>query len=31
MMQELSRYWGSDYDWGKCEAELNALPNFITS
>src|SRR5450631_4095554 len=30
MMQELARYWGSDYDWGRCEAKLNALPNFIT-
>ena len=30
MMQELLRYWGSDYDWRKCEAKLNALPNFIT-
>ena len=30
MMQELARYWGTDYDWGKCEAKLNALPNFMT-
>jgi pimeloyl-ACP methyl ester carboxylesterase len=30
MMQELARYWGTDYDWGKCESKLNALPNFIT-
>jgi pimeloyl-ACP methyl ester carboxylesterase len=30
MMQELARYWGTDYDWRKCEAKLNALPNFIT-
>jgi pimeloyl-ACP methyl ester carboxylesterase len=30
MMQELARYWGTDYDWRACEAELNALPNFIT-
>jgi pimeloyl-ACP methyl ester carboxylesterase len=29
-MQELARYWGTDYDWGKCEGKLNALPNFIT-
>ena len=29
-MQELARYWGTDYDWRKCEAKLNALPNFIT-
>ena len=30
MMQELARYWGTDYDWRTCEAKLNALPNFIT-
>src|SRR5271169_2558531 len=30
MMQELARYWGTDYDWGKCAAKLNALPNFMT-
>ena len=30
MMQELARYWGTDYDWRKCEAKLNALPHFIT-
>jgi pimeloyl-ACP methyl ester carboxylesterase len=30
MMEELARYWGTDYDWTKCEAKLNALPNFIT-
>jgi pimeloyl-ACP methyl ester carboxylesterase len=30
MMQDLARYWGSGYDWGQCEARLNALPNFIT-
>jgi len=30
MMQELARYWGTEHDWRKCEATLNALPNFIT-
>jgi pimeloyl-ACP methyl ester carboxylesterase len=30
MIQELARHWGTDYDWRKCEATLNALPNFIT-
>ena len=30
VMQELARYWGSDYDWRNCEAKLNALPNFVT-
>src|SRR5271163_2637955 len=29
-MQELSRYWGTDYDWRKCEEKLNTLPQFIT-
>ena len=29
-MQELARYWATDYDWRRCEAELNALPQFIT-
>jgi hypothetical protein len=24
-IQELARYWGTDYDWRKCEAKLNAL------
>src|SRR5215469_11959790 len=30
MMQELARYWATDYDWRKCETKLNALPQFIT-
>ena len=30
MMQELARYWGTDYDWRKVEAKLNALPQFVT-
>jgi len=25
-IQELARYWGTDYDWSKCEAKLNAVP-----
>src|SRR5919107_418292 len=29
-MQELARYWATDYDWRKCEAKLNALPQFTT-
>ncbi|HSB44038.1 MAG TPA: epoxide hydrolase [Nitrospira sp.] len=28
--QALARYWGTDYDWRKCEARLNAFPQFIT-
>jgi pimeloyl-ACP methyl ester carboxylesterase len=30
-LQELLRYWGTDYDWRKCEARLNALPQFMTT
>ena len=30
MLQDLVRYWQTDYDWRKIEARLNALPNFIT-
>ncbi|MGN6173865.1 MAG: epoxide hydrolase family protein [Streptosporangiaceae bacterium] len=30
-MQELARYWTTGYDWRKCEAKLNALPQFTTS
>src|SRR5215217_2467748 len=29
-MRKLARYWATDYDWRRCEAELNALPQFIT-
>ena len=29
-MQQLARYWMTDYDWRKCEARLNALPHFST-
>src|SRR5271166_3684227 len=29
-IQELARYWGTDYDWSKCQERLNALPQFIT-
>lgn len=29
-LQELARYWASEYDWRKCEARLNALPQFTT-
>ena len=28
--QKLARYWATDYDWSRCEAQLAALPNFIT-
>jgi len=30
MMQDLTWYWGTDYDWRRCEASLNDLPHFIT-
>src|SRR4051812_34990741 len=30
-LQELVRYWGTDYDWRNVEAMLNALPQFITT
>jgi pimeloyl-ACP methyl ester carboxylesterase len=29
-IQELARYWTTDYDWGRCEARLNALAQFKT-
>ena len=28
--QALAQYWANEYDWRRCEARLNALPNFIT-
>jgi pimeloyl-ACP methyl ester carboxylesterase len=30
MIQELTRYWANDYDFGRVEARLNALPQFTT-
>jgi pimeloyl-ACP methyl ester carboxylesterase len=29
-MQKLARYWGADYDFRRFEAQLNALPQFMT-
>ena len=29
-LRELARYWTSEYDWRKCEARLNTLPQFTT-
>jgi pimeloyl-ACP methyl ester carboxylesterase len=29
-LRELVRYWGSEYDWRKAEAKLNAFPQFTT-
>src|SRR5918992_1334149 len=28
--QALARYWATEYDWRKCEARLNGLPQFVT-
>jgi pimeloyl-ACP methyl ester carboxylesterase len=30
-IQKLARSWLTDYDWRKCEAKLNSLPNFVTT
>jgi pimeloyl-ACP methyl ester carboxylesterase len=30
LMQDLARYWETDYDWSRCEAKLNALSQFVT-
>jgi pimeloyl-ACP methyl ester carboxylesterase len=30
-MRKLATYWATEYDWRKCEARLNALPQFITT
>jgi len=30
-LQALVQYWGSGYDWRKAEAQLNALPQFVTT
>ena len=29
-VQQLARYWATEYDWRKCEVKLNALPQFVT-
>ena len=29
-LQDLARYWLDDYDFGRVEARLNALPQFVT-
>ncbi|HKA93677.1 MAG TPA: epoxide hydrolase N-terminal domain-containing protein, partial [Acidimicrobiia bacterium] len=28
--QALARYWTTDYDWRRCEARLNAQPQYMT-
>lgn len=30
-VQELVRYWGTQYDWRRAEAQLNSLPEFVTT
>jgi len=30
-IQELARYWTTEYDWRACETRLNALPQFKTT
>jgi pimeloyl-ACP methyl ester carboxylesterase len=30
-LQALVRYWTAEYDWRRCEAQLNALPHFLTT
>ena len=29
LMKDLMQYWGTDYDWRRCEARLNDLPNYL--
>jgi pimeloyl-ACP methyl ester carboxylesterase len=29
-VQNLARYWATEYDWRRCEAKLNMLPQFMT-
>jgi pimeloyl-ACP methyl ester carboxylesterase len=29
-VEKLAKYWATEYDWRKCEARINAVPNFIT-
>src|SRR5687768_16870786 len=29
-VQALARYWTTEHDWRRCEAKLNALPQFMT-
>src|SRR5262245_14966815 len=29
-LQALARYWTTEYDWRRCEARLNARPQFKT-
>ena len=31
MTQQLAHYWATGYDWRRCEDNLNALPQFMTT
>lgn len=30
-IQEVARYWATEYDWRKVEARMNAYPHFVTN
>ena len=30
ILQDLAGYWAARYDWRRCEAKLNVLPQFVT-
>jgi pimeloyl-ACP methyl ester carboxylesterase len=30
-IQNLANYWATEYDWHRCQAKLNALPQFTTN
>ena len=30
-VRALANYWATEYDWRRCEAKLNTLPQFMTS
>src|SRR3954465_5636053 len=30
LVQKVARYWHDEYDWRRCEARLNAYPQFVT-
>jgi len=30
-IQALAKYWATSYDWSKCEAKLNTIPQFVTN
>jgi pimeloyl-ACP methyl ester carboxylesterase len=30
MIQQLARYWGTDYEWSRCQERLSSIPQFIT-